>query len=283
MAARAWVFTLNNYSPEEEASVQALAVTYLVYGRERGEEGTPHLQGLVYHTLMRLSAVKKLIPRAHWEAVKGTIMQAEQYCEKDGDVFRKGTRPSQGKRNDIEEVRLNLRAGVTMRVITDTAPSYQAVRMAEVWLRYNEAPRDWLPEVYWYWGPPGSGKTRAVYAAAPEVYSVPSSPQLKWWDGYDAHEDVLIDDFRGDHCDFARFLKLIDRYEFRVECKGGMRQLLPKRIFITSCVPPWRCWSTNENLLQIKRRLHEIKSFHMVPINGWHTSASVPIADPLDA
>lgn len=72
MASRAWCFTLNNYTAEEEVAVQQLDVAYLVYGREVGAEGTMHLQGYLYRTLARLSAMKKMIPRAHFEAAKGT-------------------------------------------------------------------------------------------------------------------------------------------------------------------------------------------------------------------
>lgn len=169
-----------------------------------------------------------------------------------------------------------MHAGANMRVITDTAPSYQAIRIAEVWLKYHEAPRDWETQVFWFWGPPGSGKSRAAYEMSEDLFMVPSSPQLKWWDRYDSHEDVLIDDFRADQCDFARFLKLIDRYEFQVECKGGFRQLRAKRIIVTSCVPPWNCWYTNENLDQLQRRITEIKSFDKVPtkkVSGWRVES----------
>lgn len=269
MATRTWVFTLNNYTAEQETAVQALDLAYLVYGREVGESGTPHLQGLIHDKLMRFSAVKKLIPSAHWEAAIARPDLGIAYCKKDGDFFEKGTPPQQGKRNDLVSLYKDLEETATMRDILATRPNMQQIRVAETWLKYNEPRRDWLPEVFWFWGPPGSGKTRKVYEMAPDVYSVPSSPQLKWWDRYDSHDDVLIDDFRGDQCDFARFLKMIDRYEFQVECKGGYRQLRAKRMFITSCVPPWECWYTNENLEQIRRRLAEIKSFHRVQQNGW--------------
>ena len=44
-----YVFTLNNYQdkPEAVALLNLLPCRYMKYGREVGEEGTPHLQGMV--------------------------------------------------------------------------------------------------------------------------------------------------------------------------------------------------------------------------------------------
>ena len=44
--SRAYVFTINNYTPEEEKEVQSIDCEFLVYGRETGEikGGTVRLQ-----------------------------------------------------------------------------------------------------------------------------------------------------------------------------------------------------------------------------------------------
>lgn len=110
-----WCFTLNNYEPNDETEAQAIDCQYLVYGREVGENGTRHLQGYIeFLTRKRLDTVRRLFSgRAHWEPRRGTASEASNYCEKDGDVFQKGTmtdvRP--GQRTDLEslhEVRLTL-------------------------------------------------------------------------------------------------------------------------------------------------------------------------------
>lgn len=47
------VFTLNNYTPEQEDALATLVdrhpndVQYVLFGHEVGENGTPHLQGLI--------------------------------------------------------------------------------------------------------------------------------------------------------------------------------------------------------------------------------------------
>jgi len=102
-----WVFTLNNYSSEEEDAIRNLSnIEYLVVGREIGESGTPPLQGYcVFTTAIRLSTVRsRLGLRIHAELARGTPAQASTYCKKDGDFFEVGTLPGgRGARNDLRE------------------------------------------------------------------------------------------------------------------------------------------------------------------------------------
>ena len=48
-----------------------------------------------------------------------------------------------GIRTDIELVKDNLKYGSNLRGIIETARSLQSIKMAEAWLKYNEAPRTW--------------------------------------------------------------------------------------------------------------------------------------------
>ena len=48
-------------------------VTYMIYGRETGANGTKHFQGYVqFKNRHRFEALKKLVPKAHWEKAKGS-------------------------------------------------------------------------------------------------------------------------------------------------------------------------------------------------------------------
>lgn len=105
--SRAWCFTLNNYSSLEEQTVQEIGCRFLIYGRERGQQGTPHLQGYIYFDDAKtMKTLKKLIRRAHFSSAKGTPQQNVEYCSKEGDVYRKGDIPAQGRAKYalIEEV-----------------------------------------------------------------------------------------------------------------------------------------------------------------------------------
>lgn len=113
---RDWCFTWNNYSEGERAYLRAMGesdqdrIQYLVYGREVGASGTPHLQGFIQlKRPLSLQSVHRLlcpIPRpgnhVHLEERVGTVEQATNYAKKDGDFREFGT-PSlgAGNRNDL--------------------------------------------------------------------------------------------------------------------------------------------------------------------------------------
>ncbi len=102
---RRWVFTLNNYLQEElDALSTAKDSQYVLYGKEVGDEGTRHLQGfIVLKTKKRLGGVKSILPRAHWEKMKGTLKSNIEYCSKDGDITEHGEKPKLGRRSDLTE------------------------------------------------------------------------------------------------------------------------------------------------------------------------------------
>jgi len=114
--ARKWCFTLNNYTDEDCLMLSTLfpdTVRYLVYGREVGENGTPHLQGFVWFTTQRtLQLVKQAIgQRAHVQVCRGTAVQNRTYCTKDGDFEEFGELGTdQGKRTDWHDLKDWLRA-----------------------------------------------------------------------------------------------------------------------------------------------------------------------------
>lgn len=260
-----FVFTLNNYTLEEELDLlcTGLPITYIIYGYETGKEKkTPHLQGYCELThRMRPRTIKKLgvgFERMHIEARKGKQCDAIKYCKKEGNWIEYGTPKvlKQGARRDLDEVREAARDHGMKEVATWA--NLQEIRVAEKYLTYCEPKRTWKPYVEWIYGPTGTGKSRYAHDSLPDAYC--KSDSSKWWDGYDAHEDVILDDFRGDWMKLAELLTLIDRYERRVEFKGGSRQFLAKRIIITSCVSPKQAYAscTQEKIAQLLRRIDAV-------------------------
>lgn len=87
--AKRWVFTLNNYTEVDEASILEFILKYsadYVIGKEMGENNTPHLQGFVlFNNKIDFNVLKKLNQKIHWEVMKGSVKQNISYCTKDGN------------------------------------------------------------------------------------------------------------------------------------------------------------------------------------------------------
>lgn len=101
-----WCFTINNPTDQDRDHVGSLGIDplrkYLVCGRERGDSGTPHLQGFVIFTRpLTRTRVSRFLPRAHLEAARGTSQQASEYCKKDGDFDEYGELPQGNKSNSV--------------------------------------------------------------------------------------------------------------------------------------------------------------------------------------
>lgn len=258
--SRDFCFTLNNWTDLEYTAILAIECRYLCVGKEVGASGTPHLQGYIYFDNPRsFRAIQKKLKRCHLEPTAGTPQQASMYCKKDGDFIESGTCPEQGSRNDIAAVREQISAGQGMRQIVETATSYQSIRTAELLLKYKEKKRDWMPNVIYIWGKSGTGKTRWAYDNFPmdDIHKQIASG-LKWFESYDAHPVVLIDEVDSNTC-YSTLKALTDRYPLRVECKGGSRSFLPKVVVLTSLVHPEILWyDYPENGKEMLRRLSRI-------------------------
>lgn len=85
-----WVFTLNNYTKEEEdlfrSIVPEISSLYHI-GYEVGQSGTPHLQGFIVFKSKCRPSSHKLSNRIHWEKMKGTTQQSIDYCTKEGKTM----------------------------------------------------------------------------------------------------------------------------------------------------------------------------------------------------
>lgn len=92
-----YVFTLNNYIDDDLNRLRAIAQTaeYLVFGKEVGANGTPHLQGYICFAQVKtfLQARNLIGIRAHIERKRGTVDEAADYCKKDGDFEEFGALP----------------------------------------------------------------------------------------------------------------------------------------------------------------------------------------------
>lgn len=89
VSCKDWCFTLNNPRSKHgnrESDWQLIKswhFNYLVMQLEVGDEGTPHIQGFVQFPVQsRLTKLKKLHKKIHWEPRRGSAVQASHYCKK---------------------------------------------------------------------------------------------------------------------------------------------------------------------------------------------------------
>lgn len=261
---RGWVFTVNNYTTDD-VNRMLMLLNYCDYGICGFEicptTGTPHLQGACWRDLkMSFNTITSWMPRARVARMKGTCKD-QDYCNKDGHYYVYGTiPPGQGKRTDIDNVRQIIKDGGGMTEVLENCRSYQACRFAELYIAEHTEKRRWKPTVVWIFGGTGVGKTRYVMDKHPDAWI--SGKNLKWWNGYCDQEVTLFDDFRKDFCTFHELLRILDRYPYTVEIKGSSRQLVAKKMYITSCYPPEKVYHTREDVKQLIRRIDLIVEMH---------------------
>lgn len=115
--ARSWVFTINNWTPDHDSKLRMFApdCKYLVFGREVGEKGTPHLQGyLQLKSAKTGTALARAIGFTDWhsEIAKGSPQSNRDYCTKGGDFVEFGVCPTPGKHTELEEFKAAVASGV---------------------------------------------------------------------------------------------------------------------------------------------------------------------------
>ncbi len=201
----------------------------------------------------------------HIEVRKGTQEQAIGYCSKldtrIGEPVTFGTPRVQGRRSDITQVRADAKAGRRLVDIIDDleTPNFQTIRCAQILKSIYSRARTEKPYVMWIYGGTGLGKTRFVYDKW-NIDDIYIKNMTKWWDGYEQHEVVLVDDYRRDFCKFHELLTLTDRYPCQREIKGGTVQINSKFIIFTSPRKPQDMWEnrTTEDLKQLMRRVDRV-------------------------
>ena len=223
--SRGWTLTFNNYSQDTLENMlvvgEANKAEYMVLGKEVAPTtGTPHLQGYIYFPNAKSFAkLSKMFKGAHIEKAKADAIANRAYCTKDGDYKEFGKCPHQGERTDLEMMRDLIKDTGKMAEVVSTATSFQSVKMCEIWLKYHEEPRPIGPiTVEWFYGPSGTGKTRSAWEilGTKDTYRAMSG-SAKWWEGYDGHSNVIIDDFREEWCSWKTLLELTDIYPLRVD------------------------------------------------------------------
>lgn len=261
-------------------------VTFVVYQREVGEQGTEHFQGymeldtqVAYTTLHTYEGLET----AHFEQRRGTQKQAIDYCTKPNAAFPDdetkveghwtyGEPKHQGQRVDLEEMRRDLDAGHRLAVV--------AREHFPVWIKYPSAVKSYQalqakdrtepPAVFILLGTTGCGKSRLARQMFPDAYW---KPNFDYWENYQYEDAVVLDEFYGHKMQYTDLLQLLDSTPLLVNVKGASAKMNSTVIIFTSNQHP-RYWYKAETITKhceggwdsspLKRRLDEFATFIML-------------------
>jgi len=285
---KSFSFTWNNYPSNyrEIFNKYKDKIKYLVTGEETSKTGTPHLQGYIkFHEYTTDLATAKKFGNCHVELTKGSDIDNDNYCRGIGETAKKhGKEPNipekiftigtfeneSGKRNDLIRIKEDFKLGLPLKDIIDKCETVQGLIAVEKYAKYVETSRKYTSDFkfIWIYGPTETGKTKYVITKLfkeeyenGDIYMAMHS--ARWWDGYDKQRILLIDDFRDSYCTFSNLLQICQPIEYRVEFKGGTRQLLATTIIITSCHSPVDVYNNlSENRNQLLRRITQLLHFY---------------------
>lgn len=294
MASSRWCFTLNNPDLEEIADFHILCadgeeVVYSIFGDEVGDNGTAHVQGfVVFKAVKRLSFLKKLLARAHWERARASSLQAAEYCKKDGNFVEYGVCPVDRRFTSSSVSESNLAMWDEARQLA-RAGKFDEIR-SDLYIRYRGAFHSIFDDScnatqcinelnhLWIYGSTGIGKSRYCYESYPGAFRKPLN---KWWDHYTNQDVVIIEDVDPSHCKWlGHYLKIwSDHYPFIAERKGGSKQIRPEQIIVTSNYRLAGVFEDDGIHLPLLRRFREvtIADGNVVPVPGVFGRRCLPI------
>jgi hypothetical protein len=264
------------------------------YQVEKGAEGNIHIQGCVHFVNARKwEQFKQLVPPGtHFEPKRerATWPQNVVYCtdpekryefdendfeeesdttcqelrEADMGPFLFGEGPSGGKgaRSDLADVKKLIDSGASKETMWDEhfVPMLKYEKGFDSYIDCKRQPRDFQTTLTVYYGPPGSGKTRAVHQLCDGqstfwISRPNSTTSPVWWDGYEGQDNVVIDEFFGwiRRDDMQR---MVDRYPWQVPIKGRFQKFNSKRVYATSNIHPSYWWK-KVGLGAMERRLKD--------------------------
>lgn len=229
-----------------------------------GEETCPktkrkHWQGFIITPRKELRPMFKMLQGRHVEIMKGSLKANERYCSKESELIHMGNKPTNGNSTDVTAAKRILDRGGDIDDLFNEGFQLSAIRWGEEYIsRKRKRVVFEKPEVIWIHGKTGTGKSKMAHEITENPW-VSNIDGLQWFNGYQHHKDVIIDDFRGADAPFAKMLRLLDGYEIKVPVKGGYRNWMPRKIIITSCHSPQVCYAgVGERIDQLLRRIDQI-------------------------
>ena len=209
------------------------------------------------------------------------MKEAIEYCKKDKQWFEYGEPSEQGHRTDLDELYDDARRGLTLSDIVAVHPStyiryHKGVeKLIDIVQRQVDRDRERTDvECVVYIGKSGTGKSHRCFYDPDYRESgskFPSqAPGKVFFDGYDGQRVIWFDEFGGTTMPFSLFLRLVDKWDNRVETKGGSVLInnLRKVLISTTTYPNnWgrQCPKYLEDPRQLWRRLTRVYYIPKVP------------------
>ncbi len=261
-----WVFTINNPTDADALTPNQLGqISYLIIGKEVGDEGTPHWQGyVVFINRKRRTGVARFFPRGRLAIKEGTVLEALTYCKKDGDYQEWGTVPvtaQEAVRNNWDDMYAHAKRGEFEEI-----PKNMLIRYYHAFKRIQQDHPVKPPSLLekdneWVLAPSGYGKSTYVRRKYEDIYD--KAPN-KWFVGYQNEETILCDDFGPEQCKYLGWYlkRWADNFSFPMETKGGGRMIRPKHIVVTSQYAIEDCFEDMETVEAINNRFETTNLTH---------------------
>lgn len=271
MRSRLWCFTNYKLEIDYQKIIDQTSAVYIAYGNETcPTTGRPHHQGFVLFESQRCSmkgVVKDMGGAMTVKMCKGSLVQNEDYCSKEGTLIEFGVKPHQGARVDLETMRDQIMSGkrkVSEILVDDPIAYHQYGRTMEKLedVAMRKRFRTEMTQGIWYWGKTGVGKSHKAYEGFDPCTHYVVANDGGWWDGYTGQETVIFNEFRGS-VTFSELLDLCDKWPKTVKRRNREpAPFLAKTLIITSSMAPEDVYrnilSNEESLDQLNRRFQVI-------------------------
>lgn len=316
-ASRKFVFT--GYRLDREPTFDPETMRYLVYSQEFGDDqNNPHWQGAVaFHKQIRActSVLKHLgqVYDSEWtrkaenelrKALGGferddddgkkfcgwaqrmyTPWNSFKYIGKEGyKVHEHGTKPAQGARTDLHDLKQAIEDGKTTEQIAENN--------FDQYIRYHNAidklvakrqtkkllnSRRERPYVVVFWGDTHSGKTKMAENMA-KAYATMNGFQYfmksnarydRWPNAYDGHEVIHFKEFDWKKMDRATFLDMVDEGYVAVDCFHKGETPFNAKFIAIDCKEHPQAWWNGEGhgAVEVLSRITKIEWCEKIPTN----------------
>ncbi len=205
--------------------------------------GKKHNQAFIQlYKQSRYTAIQKWIgSKAHFEVLRGSIKDNEEYCSKEGTYTALGQFVSRGYRSDLHNIKDDLMNGATMYEVMDNYTGdfvrySNGIQKMKSLIDKKKGLKWRDVDVKVLYGKAGTGKTSHVMKK--HGYENVFTLDAKWastnfWGDYDGEDVLLIDDFNG-WIQYSYILRVLDGHPLQLNIKGGSTYARWTKVYITS-------------------------------------------------